>query len=169
VIGSSLFETTAEVSVAFAGFIGIFLILATRDGRFSATDAISIRTIVISSVAPVFYAFLPLLLDFLGISGPTLWRAASSLTALVSIALTAFMFYGVRQLPNSERPGFTLISIVGILCGGFSNLLWLSNALGWPWEPSGAAYLLAVWLVIVIAATHFVVLLFRRVLANSAA
>ena len=79
------------------------------------------------------------------------------------------MLYGVRQLPDSERPAFTLISIVGILCGGVSNLLWLSNALGWPWEPSGAAHLLAIWLVIAIAATHFVVLLFRRVLANSAA
>jgi hypothetical protein len=51
---SSFLETTAEVSVAFAGFIGIFLVLATREGRFPPADAWPIRLIVICSVAPVF-------------------------------------------------------------------------------------------------------------------
>ena len=51
---SSLLETTAEVSVAFAGFIGIFLVLAARDGRFPPTESFQIRLIVLCSIAPVF-------------------------------------------------------------------------------------------------------------------
>lgn len=50
---SATLETTAEVAVAFAGFIGIFLAVATRDGGFPPDEAFTIRTIVISSVSPV--------------------------------------------------------------------------------------------------------------------
>ncbi len=63
---SSLLETTAEISVAFAGFIGIFLALAARDGRFPPAESFQIRLIVICSIAPVFLGVLPLLLDLLG-------------------------------------------------------------------------------------------------------
>ena len=59
---SSFLETTADVAVAFAGFIGVFLVLARRDGRFSADDSLTIRVIVASSVEPVFYSALPLVL-----------------------------------------------------------------------------------------------------------
>ena len=86
---SSLLETTAEVSVAFAGFIGIFLVLATRDGRFPPADALSIRLIVICSVAPVFYAAVPLVLSSLGVSGPMLWRISSGAIGLAGVAFTA--------------------------------------------------------------------------------
>jgi hypothetical protein len=35
-----LLETTAEVSVAFMGFVGIFLILSSREQRFSGDQAL---------------------------------------------------------------------------------------------------------------------------------
>lgn len=163
----SPFETTAEVSVAFAGFISIFLVLAARDGRFSARDTISIRTIVVASVASVFYAVLPVLLYSLGIDGETLWRISSGVVALASAVTWASMSYHVRTLPAGVRP-----SVIGFLpfasnaLGGVSGLSLFANALAWPWTPSGGVHLMAVWMVLGIAATHFVVLIFRSVLPD---
>ena len=42
----SFLETTAEISIAFAGFVSIFLVLARRDGSFSPDYALTIRSIL---------------------------------------------------------------------------------------------------------------------------
>ena len=163
VIESSFLETTAEVSVAFAGFIGIFLVLATRDGRFAPLDSISIRAIVLTSVASVFYSAVPLILHSLGVSGDTLWRISSGTIGLFGAAVvTANVVPQLLALPPAERPiarnlASVSLAILALLCC-------LANALGWPWVPSGGLYLLTVWLVIAIAAINFVVLIFRKVL-----
>ena len=79
---SSLLETTAEIAVAFAGFASIFLVLASRDGRFPPHDAFSIKLIVVVSVASVINAVIPLLLHSLGVPEPAVWRASSGLNGL---------------------------------------------------------------------------------------
>ncbi len=157
---SSLLETTAEVAVAFAGFIGIFLVLATRDGRFPAADSYFIRVIVISSIAPVFYCAVPLVLNSLGVSGTMLWRVSSGTVGLAGLAALAYFVPQLRALQRAERPSPSygwLLAVLAILC-------LVANALGWPWAPSGGPYLLAVWLVVAIAGGNFVALIFRRVL-----
>ena len=162
---SSLLETTAEVAVAFAGFIGIFLVLATRDGRFPPRDALSIRIIVVCSVAPVFYSAVPLVLHSLGVSGATLWRISSGLTGLAGVAIAAHLARKSRALAVAERlPPTSLIVLVGWGLGALSILCLAANALGWPWAPSGGLHLLAVWSVVAVAGTNFVVLIFSRVL-----
>jgi hypothetical protein len=159
----SLFETTAEIAVAFTGFIGIFLVLASREGRFPPSDAVQIRTIVICSIAPVFYAFLPLVLNSLGVSAPVLWRVSSGATLLLANILT---FRMLRHDLRVRGPRDDLASVVGWVGGVFANLCWLANVLAWPWAPSGGTYLAAVWLIISIAAVQFVVLIFHRVLTE---
>ena len=157
---SSFLETTAEVSVAFAGFISIFLVLATRDGRFSSADSLRIRVIVLCSVVPVFYAALPLVLNSLGVSGAMLWRISSGTIGLAGAVITAYVVPQRRALSLAERPSTTyglLLAVVALLC-------LLANALGWPWAPSGGLYLLAVWLVVAIAGANFVALILRKVL-----
>ena len=155
---ASLLETTAEVSVAFAGFIGIFLVLAAREGRFPSGDSFAIRLIVICSVAPVFFAVLPLVLNFLGLTGAMLWRISSSTVGVAGVAITAYL---VRQLPatgegRSLNYGFWLGVVASLSC--------LANALGWPWAPTGGLYLLTVWSIVGIAGGNFIQLLFRKLL-----
>jgi hypothetical protein len=60
-------EATAEIAVAVAGSISIFLALASRSQRFSAAEALGIRVIVLCSVWPVFCAAFPFLLS--GLAG----------------------------------------------------------------------------------------------------
>ena len=162
---SSLLETTAEVAVAFAGFIGIFLVLATRDGRFPEGDALAIRVIVAASVGPVFYSALPLLLHALGSSGPSLWRISSSAVLLISASGTAYIVRLRNSVPKEER--FSPHSLQNIASWSFTALVLLchlENALGWPWAPSGGVYLLGIWAALAIAGTSFIDLIYRRVL-----
>jgi hypothetical protein len=157
---SSLLETTAEVSVAFAGFIGIFLVLAAREGRFPPSDSFQIRLIVICSLAPVFFAALPLILGSLGLSGAMLWRISSGAVGSAGVAITAYLVRQTRSLAPGEgrslNYGFLLWVVASLSC--------LANALGWPWAPGGGLYLVTVWSIIGIAGGNFVELLFRKLL-----
>ena len=159
-IESSFLETTAEVSVAFTGFIGIFLVLATRDGRFPKGEAWSIRLIVVCSVAPAFFAVVPLILDALGFSGPMLWRISSGAIGLAGVTIVAYMVPVARALPPGVGLDFNYGAVFGLLAV-FSCLV---NAVGWPWEPSGGVYLVTIWSIIGIAAGNFVGLIFSKVL-----
>ena len=157
---SSLLELTAEVSVAITGFISIFLALAARDGRFLPVDAFTIRLIVICSIAPVFYAVLPLLLNTLGLTAEALWRSSSIAIGLAGIALMIYMLGQLRLLEPGEgrklNYGFLLSFVACLSC--------LSNALGWPWAPSGGLYLITLWSIVAVAVGNFVDLLFRKIL-----
>ena len=161
----SILEMTAEVSVAFAGFIGVFLILATREGRFGAEDSLAIQALVIGSVASVFYSAAPLILYAFGVSGAELWRISSGLIGLVGVAVVAYVVPQVRALaPTEGIRSVNLSNLVGLTLSALGLLCLLANVLAWPWAPSGGMYLLAVWLVVAIAGTNFVVLIFRKVL-----
>jgi hypothetical protein len=108
VTDSSILETTAEVSVAFAGFISIFLVLASRDGRFPLRDAFSIRVIVVSGVSPVFYAILPLLLHSLGVSEPAVWMASSGLMAVIFASIFAGVMLPRWRAVNEDEQVSTM-------------------------------------------------------------
>jgi len=157
---ASLLQTTAEVSVAFTGFIGIFLVLAARDGRFPPDESFQIRLIVVSSVAPVFFAVMPLLLGSVGLSGPTLWRVSSIVAGLVAVWILAYLVRQVRSLASgagrSLNYGFFLTVAASLSC--------VSNAVGWPWTPAAGLYLVFIWALVGIAAGNFVELLFRKIL-----
>lgn len=166
-LDSSLFETSAEIAVAFAGFIGIFLVLASRDGRFPPRDAVTIRSIVLCSLTPVFYAFLPLVLNSLGVSPPILWRFSSGATLLLATISALSMVRHSLRVPATERPPPTsLVSVVAWGSGAIASLCWLANLLTWPWAPSGGMHLAGVWLIITVAAVHFADLIFSRVLTE---
>ena len=161
---SSLLELTAEVSIAITGFISIFLALAARDGRLLPVDAFTIRLIVICSFGPVFYAVLPLILNSLGLSGPSLWRSSSSAVVLAGMVIAVYMARQLRFLEPGEgrriNHGFVLGVVAYFSC--------LANAIGWPWEPSAGLYLVTVWSIVGISAGNFIDLLFNKLLQDRA-
>ena len=157
---SSYLEMTAEVAVAFTGFISIFLVLATREGRFRAVEAWGIRLIVGCSVASAFLSALPLVLHALGLSGPTLWRVSSGAILLFAAASGPYMVRRFRELPPGEGRSLNLMFWLAVL----ALLSAFGNTLGWPWTPSGGPHLVAIWSIIGVAAGNFVGLVFSRVL-----
>ena len=98
----------AELGVAFAGFVSIFLIFARAEGRFSPADSLRVRSIILASMSAVFMALLPLVLIHAGVTDGSLWRSAS-LAALVigllpEIIPTSFPFFANASLllPHAE-------------------------------------------------------------------
>ncbi len=57
---TELLSLIAELGVAFAGFLAVFLIFARRDGRFSPADSVRVRAIIAASFTSIFMALLPL-------------------------------------------------------------------------------------------------------------
>jgi hypothetical protein len=159
-------EASAEIAVSVAGFISIFLALASRSERFSAAEALGIRVIVLCSVWPVFFAALPFLLSGLGISGAALWRACSALCGSVGLIASLAMTPHAREVSRLGPLPPTAQGLVSWSLTTSSLLAHAANALGWPLPPGGGVYLLGVWLVVGNATLSFVSLVFDRVLSK---
>lgn len=164
---AAFLEATAEIAAAFAGFVSIFLALASRSGRFPAAEALGMRVIVLCSVWPVFFAALPFLLSGLGISGAALWRACSALSGSVGLISSLAMIPHARRASRRGRLPATALGLVSWGLTTSSLLAHAANAFGWPLPPGGGLYLLGVWLVVGNAALSFVSLVFDRVLSPS--
>jgi hypothetical protein len=162
---ASFLEATAEVAVAFAGFIGVVLVLASRDGRFPVRDSLQIRVILVAGVTPIFYSAVPLLLHYLAVPIDIVWRVSSGVAGLAGLAITAFLIPQLLAAPPAERPPLTSPnSLTAWALTALALVCHFANAVGWPWTPSGGLYLLGVWFVLAVAGTNFVALIFRRVL-----
>lgn len=162
---ASLLETTAEVSVAFMGFVGIFLILSSREQRFAGDEALMIKALVILSVTPVFSAPMPLVLNALGFAEMYAWRASSGALGFIGAAATIYM---VRDTIRVHQDGTTYtfrFRDLAFTIFGFVYFLSVLGNLGlWNWLPTGGVYLVTVWSCLGMAAIAFVHLIFSRVL-----
>jgi hypothetical protein len=155
----------AELGVAFAGFLAVFLIFARREGRFSPADSLRVRSIIVSSLSAVFLALLPLALNLYGLEGLSLWRVASILALAVGTATS--LHVGIKQykLPPEERVTVGFVhsnSAWGLVF--VAGLLLTSNILGLPREPSAAPYLAALICALGVATSNFVTIAFQRLL-----
>ncbi len=155
----------AELGVAFAGFLAIFLIFARREGRFSPADSLRVRSIIVSSLSAVFLALVPLVMNLYGLEGVILWRTASILALAVGAVMS--LHVGRRQyaLPPEERAavGFVHSNIAWSLVL-LSGVLLISNILGLFREPSAAPYMAALVCALGIATSNFVTIAFHRLL-----
>ncbi len=162
----SVLETTAEISVAFAGFISLFLLLARSDGSLAAEIAVLIRFILLGSIASLFLAVLPLIASGLGIAGGSLWRTASCVGLAASLGMGLFAASQRRGLSDREVTVFVRLAWV---LASLNGMTFLSNIAGWPLPPNGGLYVGAIWLGLAISALNLVDLVFRFALQEPAA
>ena len=159
----SFLETTTEISITFAGFVSIFLVLARRDGSFQPDVALTIRFILIASVGSLFFAAAPLILAALGVAGAALWRLPSVAMILTGAGVT---FYAVSNRRTLQKTAFYwIVSSLNFL----ALIAAVVNIVGWPLPPNAGVYLVSIWLLLGIASVHFLDLVFRQVLGGSAA
>ena len=111
----------AELGVAFAGFLAIFLIFARREGRFSPADSLRVRSIIVSSLAAVFLALAPLAMSLYGWQGAVLWRAASGLVLVIGVLLISNIFE-VFGAPSAAPYVAALICTLGIAASNFVTI-----------------------------------------------
>lgn len=155
----------AELGVAFAGFLAIFLIFARREGRFSPPDSLRVRSILISSLFAMFFALLPLVLALYGIRPITIWRIASATSLLVGAP--AGLEIARRQLAMSAEERAAVGTIHTVVAWGLfalAAILFAGNALGVSGDPSAALYVTALVCVLGVATSNFVTVAFHRLL-----
>jgi hypothetical protein len=161
----SFLETTAEISIAIAGFVSVFLVLARRDGSFPPEHALTIRSNLLSSVGCLFFAATPLVFAGLGVAGPALWRFSSAVFLFAQGGIAFYMAVNRRKLPSHVQGtvfariawGLATLTLIGLV----------SNVAGWPRSPNAGVYLLTVWFTLGIASVNFLDLVFRGVLRTS--
>ena len=161
----SFLETTAEISITFAGFVSIFLILARRDGSFSPEFTLTIHSILMASIGCMCFAAVPLVLAALGVAGAALWRLPSAALMLTFGGLAFYMATNRRKLPATVRG--TAFARIAWSLAALTMIALVSNVAGWPLSPNPGVYLLAVWLQLGIASVNFLDLVFRGVLGGT--
>ena len=91
--------TLAEVSIAFAGFSGVVIVLGRRP---EVPNANGMRTLgmVMGALQAVAYSVLPLILFESGLSAEAAWRWACGIFGVASGAGTLFFFVSFRRDPS---------------------------------------------------------------------
>lgn|GEM_PF-1395463 len=155
----------AELGIGFAGFVSIFLIFARGEGRFSPSDSLLVRSIILSSFSAVFGALFPLVANLYGVEASVLWRV-SSLASLILGSIASFhAAFKHFALSREWRAGVGLTHSAiawGLVVAGL--VLLASNASGALGEPSAAPYVAALMLTLVNSATNFITIAFRKLL-----
>lgn len=135
----------AQLSVALAGFAGVALALSPSATR-SPGDRYRIWLLLSLSLPQIPFALLPIVLLQWGVSPALAWRAVSVPMILYGFVLFALIERRLRrfaeheELPIMQRRSWQFVVVPASLA--VSALLGL-NAIGWPFEPGPAAYLLA--------------------------
>ena len=161
----SFLETTAEISITFAGFVNIFVVLARRDGSFSPEFALTIRSILMSSITCLFSAALPLILAALGVSGSPLWRLVSTAFLVTGCGIGFYMVTNRRRLPAAQQG--TVFARIAWSLFALIMLALVANIAGWPLPPNAGVYLVSIWLLLGISSSNFLDLVFRGLLGGA--
>ncbi len=151
----------AQIAVALAGF-SVVAAAFLQDGGLHPVDRVRFAAIFSTAFAALALAFVPILLDHLGISGSRLWSISSFvMLAIVFVAFGAWLpvHRGVASAlaMESSLPTLTL------LVPGIVNLvLQIGNVGGWLWQPSFVTYLIGLLIPLYITGVLFVhVVLYR--------
>lgn len=117
-----------EVAIAIAGFSGIVAAVGRRGaGHWTEADQLRLRILLTASGAALVFAFLPFVLADL-IDRELLWRIASGLLAIYTVAISAYRLHQASQSGIGEAVGFRLWRLV---LQGVVVLMLFGNAFIW--------------------------------------
>ena len=155
----------AEVGVALAGLIAIFLVLTGRDGRFSAAESLHVRSLLASSACVVGFALVPLVLGLYIDSEPAIWRTSSGVCFVVGLLVCADFARIQFSMRPGERWGLSFGSFLGIwvlvVC---ALVLFAINLVGLAGGPGAAHYIAGLVSLVVAALLNFTTIALRRLL-----
>ena len=160
----------AEIGIAFAGFMSIFLVFASRDGRFSPADSIQVVIIITSGFGTVLNALAPLVLHRLLLDAELALRLGAALSILMAVLMGIYFEREFRQLRIRQDPmeaGSKLSQSIGRGGALLSILLQASVVLWAAGVASPGVYLLALLLGLILGASAFVSLAVSRLLSTS--
>ena len=132
---SGILTTSAEISIAIAGFSGIVLALGPgRTRGWSEASKFILSVPLLTTAATVVFSFVPLLIFSAKISESTAWAASSSLHVAYFVGVIAFRINQTHQMTPDDQPGraFYAFAVIAscVVILQFVNAIWLQTA--WP-------------------------------------
>ncbi len=154
---------TSEVSVAFIGFVAIFLIFARREGKFSPRDSLRIQGMFTAGFMGLFMSLVPIVLSNAMPDDASTWRLSSAMFVVAFTAVLAgigWQQFG-RRVPagipvwNSLVAWPLALSIPGCLALSALAVGGIDHAF---------LYLSAIVIALLVAAFNFVALAIEKLL-----
>jgi hypothetical protein len=143
--------TVAEISMIFAGFSGILMVLRRRPEGWLPVELLALRLMVGSSLSALLFSFVPVVLFQLGASGTALWRTSSASLGLFLLAMLIGIPIVARRM--GARPQAPRLTALGAGISAVVIVAQCTNAFGWGIRSGPGLYLLgAVWLLLSAAA-----------------
>jgi len=153
-------QLIAEVSVAFLGFIAIFIALSNEEGRFSASDRHFIQSIVLVSALAICLCFTPqtLLMYF---TEDAAWHYSLVMYILAGLAISILTAWEQWHMPQQEAAKVNVLWHVPPWFMAFVIFAFALYAL-YTGEKIQQAYVTAVTLTIPHSLWCFIAVVFRR-------
>jgi len=127
-----ILTSSIQVGIAIAGFTGIVIALSKRDGG-EDSRAILVSILLLTSIATVFFSFLPMLLSLAGLDDATVWTASSATFLIYFAVVSAYRTRQRASIPSLFKGAAALgvsFFIVGLLLQ-IPNVFLLKTA--WPY------------------------------------
>jgi hypothetical protein len=154
--GSSYLFTLAALSMTFAGFCAIVIVLRQTAGQeLSGWHLVLTRLYIEAGFWAAAFCMLPSLLALCGLPQATVWRASSAAIAVVMIGYGATYPKRRRAMVKEPLPSRRWLAIVVISALVIAGLV--GNAIGVPHEPGIAPVAVAATWTLACGATIFVV------------
>ena len=143
--GSAYLYTLATLSMTFAGFCAIVIVLRQTTGReVSGFHIVLMRLYLESGLWAAAFCMLPPLLAVCGVAERTAWRTSSAITAMVMIGYGATYPMRRRAMMAGPLPSVRWMPIVAI--STFIIVALISTAVGIPYHPAiGPIAVAATW------------------------
>jgi len=151
----------AEVGVAYAGFLAIFLVFTQRDQRFSPADSLRVRAILLGSFTVVVASLFPVVLASL-FEEAVVWRVAGIVILTLFVLVCLNIFVHQRRMTSEEQREIGLFNnVFSWSTGMLVNVLLALSLLT---DRQEGFYLAALLSILCIGTSNFITVAFHRLL-----
>ncbi len=154
--------TIAELAIGLAGFSGVVVAFSDR-GQITGLDWWRFAALLTMSVAAAVVAFVPSILNLVGVAEDQLWRLASLAFLVVGIPIAAVFPRRLIRANLETGVGIPRKALAPVFLSALLNLvIQVCNVLGWPWSPHAGPFVIGLLIWLVIAASAFGLLVLHR-------
>jgi hypothetical protein len=158
--GEAILQTTAEVSVALAGFTGVVAAFGQRGRNWTSLDTMRFQIMLGSSLAALLFSILPLAVHYIGVGLAATWAISSALLAGWCLMMPLVDTYRWRRAGASVDAQFRIWMAVLLLCiAGVAVVTQALNALDVGFHRTFGPYFLGLCCVLLTCAVMFIRLL----------
>lgn len=144
--GESIFLTIAEISVAFAGFSGVVVVMGRRSaGDWRTGETLRFWQMIEVSLTALVFSLLPIVFHHIGLPVAYTWASCSGMLALVSGIQMGRAVWRTKKAARTDKSISLSFTTLFFLVGIVVVLLLIGNTLGIGFKRTLAPYLIGVF------------------------